>query len=168
MLEIQSVTAVDAARLAPLLLEQYQYYSAEPVGYSLDQLEDYIRQRMFSEYSGIKVVAAYQGNQMLGFASFAILYPVMHLSGQMFMKDLFVSAHARGQKVGQRIMKHLARLALQQGCSRLDWTAESNNPTAGEFYDAIGAQLLTVKQYYRFENEALRQFADSDCSLKQT
>jgi len=161
-LDIRPVTAVDAAQLAPLLLEQYQYYSAEPVTYSLGELEDYIRQRMFSDYSGITVVAAYQNNQMLGFASFTVMYPVMRLSGQMYMKDLYVAAHARGQKVGLCLMKHLARLALQQECSRLDWTAESDNPKAGEFYNAIGAQLLTVKQYYRFENEALRQFADSD------
>lgn len=161
-LDIQPVTATEAAQLAPLLLEQYRYYSAEPVTYSLDQLEDYIRQRMFSDYSGVSVVGAYQENQMLGFASFSVLYPVMRLSGQMYMKDLYVAARARGQKVGQRLMKHLARLALQQGCSRLDWTAESDNPKAGEFYNAIGAHLLTVKQYYRFENEALAEFADRD------
>jgi GNAT superfamily N-acetyltransferase len=89
------------------------------------------------------------------------MFPAPNLSGQMYMKDLFVSSDARGRGVGIFIMKHLANLALDIGCYRLDWTAENTNPSAGEFYKAIGANILHEKEYYRFAGEQLAAFAKS-------
>ncbi len=98
---------------------------------------------------------------MLAFASYSILYPAPRLSGQLFMKDLFVSKRARGQGLGRALMVYLAREALDKGCLRMDWTAESTNPNAGRFYQAMGAALIEEKQYFRFEGEQLQRFAKS-------
>lgn len=80
----------------------------------------------------------------------------------MYLKDLFVSSKVRGKGVGLKLMKYLASLAIKCGCQRLDWTAESSNPNAGQFYRSIGATLIHEKEYYRFSGDALREFAKTD------
>tara|TARA_Y100001956_G_scaffold22734_1_gene22377 strand:- start:890 stop:1318 length:429 start_codon:yes stop_codon:yes gene_type:complete len=140
-------------------MELEEYYFKEDAA-SREDLERYLVDKVFSEYSGIKVIAVYQHDIILGFATFAVLFPAPKLSGQMYMKDLFVSAQARGKGIGLKLIKALANIALQQGCSRLDWTAESTNPSAGHFYHAIGAAQIEEKQYFRLEGDQLIEFVD--------
>jgi ribosomal protein S18 acetylase RimI-like enzyme len=66
---------------------------------------------------------------------------------------------ARGQGVGRALMGFLARLAVQRGCVRFDWTAETDNPEALAFYDRLGAGRVAEKVYYRFDGDRLRQLA---------
>ena len=106
-----------------------------------------------------EIALAEQAGRAVGLATFAVLYPAPGPGGQLFMKDLFALAAARGQGVGRALMGFLARLAVERGCVRFDWTAESDNPDALAFYDRLGAGRVAEKVYFRFEGERLRQFA---------
>ncbi|MEF1307705.1 GNAT family N-acetyltransferase, partial [Vibrio owensii] len=125
------------------------------------ELAHYLEYKVFSEYSGVKVIAAYNNDTIMGFATYTVMFPAPKLSGQMYLKDLFVSSSARGKGVGLKLMKYLASLAVNHGCHRLDWTAESTNPTAGRFYQSIGAERVTEKEYYRFSNDTLLEFSQA-------
>ncbi len=159
-MQIRQISQTNSLDILPLLVELERYYFKENAA-TQTQLQHYLTEKMFSEHSGVKVVAAVDGQQVLGFASYTVMFPAPNLSGQMYMKDLFVSSNARGRGVGVFIMKHLANLAIDIGCQRFDWTAENTNPSAGEFYKAIGASLLHEKEYYRFAGEELAAFAKS-------
>ncbi|GAB6260700.1 GNAT family N-acetyltransferase [Photobacterium sp. R1] len=157
-MKIQAVTREQAPELLPIFQELETYYFGDAAA-SRNDIEAYLSGSLFAPHSGVRVIAAYMQGNVVGFATYSILYPAPKLSGQMFMKDLFVSASARGQKVGQALMWYLAREALEKGCRRLDWTAETTNPSAGQFYRAIGASLIQEKEYYRFAEDALEAFA---------
>ena len=145
--------------LVEIFSELEQYYFAEKAA-STNEIEEYLKNGLFAEHSGVQVMAAYDQETVVGFATYSILYPAPRLSGQLFMKDLFVSSTVRGQGVGVNLMKKLAQYAQSKGCRRMDWTAESTNPRAGEFYRSIGARLVSEKEYYRFEGDALFEFAE--------
>ncbi len=159
-MQVRKITPHNNLDILPVLAELERYYFKENAA-SEAQLAQYITEQMFSEHSGVKVVAAYDGGQVLGFASYTVMFPAPNLAGQMYMKDLFVSSEARGRGVGLFIMKYLANLAIEIGCKRLDWTAENTNPSAGEFYKKIGANQLHEKEYYRFAGNELAEFAKS-------
>ncbi|XP_074081611.1 thialysine N-epsilon-acetyltransferase isoform X2 [Macrotis lagotis] len=65
-----------------------------------------------------------------------------------------------GQGIGSKIIKKVAEVALERGCSQfrlavLDW-----NKDAMDFYVARGAKDLTVAEgwrFFRFDNEAMRE-----------
>jgi GNAT superfamily N-acetyltransferase len=95
--------------------------------------------------------------QAVGFATFAVLYPAPALGGLLFMKDLFILAAFRGHGIGHELMRFLASIARTRGCSRFDWTTETDNPDAMAFYKRLGARLIQEKVYYRLEGEALQQ-----------
>lgn len=77
------------------------------------------------------------------------------------MKDLFVSKGARGSGLGEQFMRYLAKHAVELGCHRFDWTAETDNPRAVAFYDELNASRVEEKVYFRFSDVKLRAFADS-------
>ena len=106
-----------------------------------------------------EIVIAERDGRAVGLATFGVLYPAPGLSGHFHMKDLFTVAEARGQGVGQALMRFLARLAVERDCVRLDWTAETDNVAALSFYDRLGARRVAEKVYFRFDGEALQAFA---------
>jgi len=106
-----------------------------------------------------EIAIAERDGRAVGLATFAVLYPAPDLGGHFHMKDLFAVAEARGQGVGQALMRFLARLAVERGCVRLDWTAETDNVAALSFYDRLGARRVAEKVYFRFDGEALQAFA---------
>lgn len=155
---ITNVTRDHYLDLLPIFLELETFYFKENAA-SEKALSVYLKDKVFSTWSGVKVIAAYERKEVVGFATFTVMYPAPNLAGQLYMKDLFVSSRARGKGVGIKLMQYLAKLALKQECNRFDWTAESTNPNAGDFYQSIGATLIEEKQYYRFEGKQLRLFA---------
>jgi GNAT superfamily N-acetyltransferase len=80
--------------------------------------------------SGCEMAIAECDGVAVGLTTFALLYPAPDLGGQLLMKDLFVTSDARGRGIGRALLEYLARLAVQRGCVRLDWTAETDNPRA--------------------------------------
>lgn len=120
---------------------------------------EYLRTRILGPQSGVRIVLALDGRKALGLATIALLYPAPRQQGQLFLKDLYVSDAARGQAVGAQLMRWMAAYALAQDCGRLDWTSETGNPGAQRFYARMGARQVQEKLYWRFDGDALRDFA---------
>ncbi|MGK9166570.1 GNAT family N-acetyltransferase [Inquilinus limosus] len=95
----------------------------------------------------------------VGLASFGMLFPGQALTGHLQLKDLYVRDGARGLGAGEALLRFLAQLARQRGCSRLDWTTETWNEGAQRLYDRLGAARLPQKIYYRLEGDALDRMA---------
>ncbi|MGR5173776.1 GNAT family N-acetyltransferase [Vibrio owensii] len=159
-MDIRTVDHESCLDLIPIFTELEQYYFKEQAA-TEKELAHYLKYKVFSEYSGVKVIAAYNNDTIMGFATYTVMFPAPKLSGQMYLKDLFVSSSARGKGVGLKLMKYLASLAINHGCHRLDWTAESTNPTAGRFYLSIGAERVNEKEYYRFSGDTLLEFSQA-------
>ncbi|WP_045481430.1 GNAT family N-acetyltransferase [Vibrio owensii] len=159
-MDIRTVDHESCLDLIPIFTELEQYYFKEQAA-TEKELAHYIKYKVFSEYSGVKVIAAYNNDTIMGFATYTVMFPAPKLSGQMYLKDLFVSSSARGKGVGLKLMKYLASLAVNHGCHRLDWTAESTNPTAARFYQSIGAERVNEKEYYRFSGDTLLEFSQA-------
>ncbi|EGQ7904135.1 GNAT family N-acetyltransferase [Vibrio alginolyticus] len=160
-MDIRAIHKTNCLDLIPIFIELEHYYFKEKAS-SKHDLVHYLKSQVFSEHSGVNIIAVYDNDDVVGFASYTVMFPAPKLSGQMYLKDLFVSSKVRGKGVGLKLMKYLASLAIKCRCQRLDWTAESSNPTAGQFYRSIGATLIHEKEYYRFSGDALREFAKTD------
>nr|XP_011725872.1 diamine acetyltransferase 2 [Macaca nemestrina] len=80
----------------------------------------------------------------------------------IYLEDIYVMPEYRGQGIGSKIIKKVAEVALDKGCSQfrlavLDW-----NQRAMDLYKALGAQDLTEAEgwhFFHFEGEAMRKMA---------
>lgn len=157
-MRIEICNASDIPQLASVFVEMESYYFGDEA-VSYDEMLSYLTDRVFSAYSGVTVLGAWHNGTLVGFATFTLMFPAPKCSGQVYMKDLFTTAAVRGQGVGKSLMRFIAAFAIEHGCTRFDWTAETTNPKAAEFYLSIGASLIEEKQYFRLDHERLQAFS---------
>jgi len=157
-MKIKICDASDIPELANIFVEMESYYFGDKA-VSYDEMLAYLTNRVFSPYSGVTVLGAWQKGTLVGFATFTLMFPAPKCSGQAYMKDLFTSADVRGQGVAKSLMQFIAAFAIEHGCTRFDWTAETTNPKAAGFYLSLGASLIEEKQYFRLDHERLQTFA---------
>lgn len=99
---------------------------------------------------------AFDGDRPVGFAIWALTFPAGRGTA-LFMKELFVAPEARGQGVGRHLLAGLTDIAKAEGCVRIDWQTDGDNPGAQAFYKAIGAPLCD-KLSYRVTADAFAEF----------
>lgn len=68
----------------------------------------------------------------------------------------------RRSGVGRALLVHLARLAKERGCGRLEWSVLNWNEPAIGFYRGIGAAPVSGGTVYRVTGEALEGLATGD------
>lgn len=59
-------------------------------------------------------------------------------------------------------MKELARIAVERGCGRLEWSCLDWNQPSIDFYLSLGAQPLDQWTEYRVTGETLRRLAEPE------
>ena len=95
----------------------------------------------------------------LGFALFFHNFSTFLGLPGIYLEDLYVRPDQRGRGVGRALLEHLARLARQRGCGRLEWSVLDWNEPAIGFYRRLGARANSDWTGYRLEGEALERLA---------
>ncbi len=114
---------------------------------------------LFGPVPAAEVLIAEWGGAPAGFALFFGNYSTFLARPGIYLEDLFVRPDFRGRGIGTRLLAQLARLAVQRGCGRLDWSVLDWNEPALKFYRTIGARALDDWTQYRLAGEALAAMA---------
>jgi GNAT superfamily N-acetyltransferase len=78
----------------------------------------------------------------------------------LYLEDLYVRPQFRGHGIGKALLKHLAAVAIENGCARYVWQVLDWNTPSLEFYKAMGATVLEEWLTCRVEGEALARLAE--------
>jgi GNAT superfamily N-acetyltransferase len=92
-----------------------------------------------------------------GFAVYFFNYSTFLARPGLYLEDLFVRPAARGKGLGKALLLHLAGLAAERGCGRMEWSVLDWNTPSIEFYKGIGAVPLGDWTTFRLAGEALRR-----------
>ena len=146
---IRLLQPTDHPALAALMVEMQGHYAVPcpPVAE--------IRAGLADLPAGVDILIAVEGGAVLGFASACNLYPGPGLTSGFFLKEIYVADAARGKGLGRALMAALAKLAVERGHKRLDWTADADDPALLRFYESLGAVAQTKKVFYRLTGDAL-------------
>lgn len=77
----------------------------------------------------------------------------------VYLEDLYVRPAHRGRGYGQALLRELARVCVERGYGRLEWSCLRWNTPARGFYASIGAQAMEEWLPYRVDGEALQRLA---------
>jgi GNAT superfamily N-acetyltransferase len=128
----------------------------------LDQVvadEAMIAANLFGERPQAEVVIAEHDGQPAGFALFFHNFSTFRGRRGLYLEDLFVRPECRGFGIGKALLSHLARLAVERGCARFEWSVLDWNAPAIGFYQSLGARLLDDWRVCRLDGDALAQLA---------
>jgi GNAT superfamily N-acetyltransferase len=112
--------------------------------------------------SGVDLVVALDDKRVCGIAAISLMYPAPKEQAQLFMKELYVHSADRGIGIGEKLMQWLAKYALENCCSRFDWTVDEINVGALRFYNELGATHIKDKLYFRLAGESLSALGSGD------
>ena len=104
------------------------------------------------------VIAEWDG-EAAGFALFFTSYSTWRGHHGIRLEDLYVTPAMRGKGIGKALLQHLAAIARNEGCARLEWDVLTWNSPAIAFYESIGAHTLEEWRIMRVADEALVKLA---------
>lgn len=111
-----------------------------------------------------EVVIAEQDGDAAGFALFFHNFSTFLARPGIYLEDLFVVPTQRGRGVGKALLQHLAQLAVQRECGRLEWSVLNWNVDAIGFYEQLGARPQDEWTVYRVTGPALTQLATGEAT----
>jgi GNAT superfamily N-acetyltransferase len=81
-----------------------------------------IRQSLFVATPRCFCEIAFWQAEAAGFALWFYNYSTFKGKAGIYLEDLFVDPHRRGQGIGKALLKHLARRCVAEGLPRLQWS----------------------------------------------
>lgn len=157
-LEIRSATTADVPKIYEFICALADY---EKLRHCVVADEQKLTATLFGERAYAEVVIAQWQGQPVGFALFFHNYSTFLAKPGIYLEDLFVLPTHRGYGIGKRLLEHLAALAIERDCGRLDWSVLDWNQPAIDFYRSVGAKMLDDWRIFRLDGDALRALGKS-------
>lgn len=107
-----------------------------------------------------EVLFAEEENEIVGFALFFHNFSTFVGRKGLYLEDLFVLPEKRGRGYGKALLQHLAQIAIERNCGRMEWVCLDWNTPSINFYKSIGAVPLEDWTVYRLTEENLKLFAE--------
>jgi GNAT superfamily N-acetyltransferase len=121
-------------------------------------LED-LRRWLFGSQKAAEVVIGYVDDEPAGFALYFQNFSTFLGKPGLYLEDLFVLPAWRGRGLGRKLLVHLARIAVDRGYGRMEWSVLDWNELALRVYRQAGAEPLTDWTVHRLAGDALTQLA---------
>jgi GNAT superfamily N-acetyltransferase len=131
----------------------------------LDQVkatEAQLRTTLFGARPYAEAIMARVGQEVAGFALFFHTFSTFLAQPGLYLEDLYVRPQFRGNGCGSALLRHLARIAVERNCGRVEWAVLDWNERAIDFYERQGAVPLDDWTVYRVTGEALERLAAGD------
>jgi GNAT superfamily N-acetyltransferase len=154
---IVRATKRDVPLIRQLILELAEYEKAQPG--EAPVTEDDLAATLFGDNPAAEVLIAYRGDEPVGFALFFHNYSTWLGKRGIYLEDLFVRPAARKHGVGFTLLREIARIAVDRGCGRVDWSVLTWNELAISFYKRIGARPMDEWMIFRLTGDPLTRFA---------
>lgn len=105
-----------------------------------------------------EVVFAMEDGKEVGFALFFHNFSTFLGRSGLYLEDLFVLPEHRGKGYGKALLKHLAEIAVERRCGRMEWVCLDWNRPSIDFYKSLGAVPLDEWTIYRISGKRLEEF----------
>mgnify|MGYP002781453535 CR=1 FL=1 len=155
-LRIEPATPADVPTILQLIRElaEFERLLHEVVASDVD-----VHEALFGARPVAEAVLGRVDGDVAGFALFFHNYSTFRGRPGLYLEDLYVRPQYRARGYGRALLTHLARLAVQRRCARMEWAVLDWNAGAIEFYESLGARPVDGWTVYRLTDEALLQAA---------
>ncbi|MFB7747230.1 GNAT family N-acetyltransferase [Streptomyces sp. NPDC056132] len=93
----------------------------------------------------------------VGFSIWFLSFSTWRGTHGIYLEDLYVRPGARGGGHGKALLKELARVCVERGYDRLEWSVLNWLTPTIEFYESLGARPQDEWSVYRLTDGALAE-----------
>ena len=155
---IRPATAADV----PIILELIRALATyERAANDVTATEDGLSKVLFGEKPAAEVLLAFENETAVGFAVFFHNFSTWLGRPGLYLEDLFVRPEDRGKGYGRALLIHLAKIARDRGCGRMEWAVLDWNEPAIQFYRKLGAKRMDDWTVFRLKRDGIAKLADA-------
>ena len=118
-----------------------------------------LRQTLFGPHPSGEVLLAFHESECVGCAIYFATYSSMLAQSGIYLDDLYVKPQWRGQGIGRALLRHLAAIAVDRNCGRIEWMVLNWNAPAIRLYEGLGAVLMSEWTKCRLTEATIREMA---------
>src|SRR5881392_1158832 len=156
--KIRDATNVDIPIILQLIRDLATY---ERAPHNVVATEEGLRDVLFGPEPAAKVVIAFENTAPVGFAVYFFNFSTWLGRPGLYLEDLFVKPEVRGRGYGRALLVHLAEIARDHNCGRMEWAVLTWNEPAIEFYKKLGAVSLDDWRVFRLTSDGIAKLAES-------
>ena len=156
MIEIRKATEKDIDIIFNFIKELAIYEKLEN---EVTATEDLILETLFKNDKADVLIASYDGNPV-GMALYFYTYSTFLGRIGIYLEDLYVKEEYRGKGIGKLLIKNLAKICLDNGYGRLEWSVLDWNKPSIDFYESLDAKPQTEWIKYRLEGKSLKKLSE--------
>jgi GNAT superfamily N-acetyltransferase len=114
---------------------------------------------LFGPRPSAEVLLAFEQDTAVGFAVFFHNFSTWLGRPGLYLEDLFVKPEVRGKGYGRALLIHLAKIARERGCGRMEWAVLDWNDPAIQFYRKLGAKPMDEWTVFRMTSDGITKLA---------
>jgi GNAT superfamily N-acetyltransferase len=152
-IEIRPAERDDVGTIFRLIRELAEF---ERLGDAVRGDERLLEDSLFERRAAEALLIEEEG-EPVGYAIYFTTFSTFECRPGLWLEDVYVRPEWRRRGIGREVLTHIARLAVERDCARIEWLALSWNEPALRFYEALGAIGIDDWQALRLEGETLRR-----------
>src|SRR5438093_8016639 len=155
--KIRSARVADVPIILQLIRDLATYERApNEVWATVEQLVDVL----FGKKPAAEILLAFENETPVGFAVFFHNFSTWLGRPGLYLEDLFVKPETRGRGYGRALLVHLAKIARDHNCGRMEWAVLTWNEPAIQFYNKLGAGSLDDWRVFRLTSDGIGRLAE--------
>lgn len=127
---------------------------------SVTATEQDLHRGLFGAGAIAQAIIAWKASEPIGFVIWYETFSTFRGRKGIYVEDLFVVESCRGSGVGRALLQHVAEVAVERDCFRLEWEVLRWNEPAIAFYERIGGECSKEWDVYTLSGDALRRLAE--------
>ena len=151
---IRQASAADMPLIVSLVRGLAEY---EGLSHAVRMEEAVLERHLFGPRPMAEVLIGELDGNPSGFALFFHNFSTFEGHPGIWLEDLFVIPAARRSGLGRKLLGEVARIAVERGCARMEWSVLDWNMMAINFYRSLGARPLTDWTTMRLDADSLAQ-----------
>ena len=155
-LHIRRARPTETGLVLSLIRELAEY---EKLLHEVEATEAMIDAALFGDNPLLFCEIAEWDGEPAGFAVWFVNFSTFSGRSGIYLEDLFVRPAHRGKGIGKALLAYLAKLCVEKGWARLQWSVLDWNTPSIAFYKSLGAVMMDEWTVCRVNGPALAALA---------
>ncbi|MEU7517066.1 MULTISPECIES: GNAT family N-acetyltransferase [unclassified Streptomyces] len=112
-------------------------------------------------------IAETESGEAVGFALWFLNFSTWRGVHGIYLEDLYVRPEVRGGGHGKALLSELARICVDRGYERLEWSVLNWNKPSIDFYESLGARPQDEWTVYRLTDGALAELGGGSGAVRE-
>jgi GNAT superfamily N-acetyltransferase len=151
---IKPATPEEIPTLLELIRELARF---EKLEHEVEATLESLNQALFGPQPVAGALLVRYDGEVAGYAIYFFTFSSFVGRAGIWLEDVYVRPQFRKHGLGRQLIEAVARIGVERGCGRFEWTALDWNERALNFYRSLGAEVRKEWVLLRVEPEGLKK-----------